>query len=146
MNDEAQVSSVKASLHILNQFKSIKVDSYGNISTMKLIMQALQTPGIQRKHNHLKETASLVNKLPFFKERNMNNNAIADMMSLMTLRQVPKDEFVIQYGDDGEEFYVILSGDCEILIPDKKNLDLKDVEKQLGIMNDNLKHTFEEFV
>lgn len=51
------------------------------------------------------------------------------MLSLMTLKEVPKDEFVIQYGDDGEEFYVILSGECEILIPDKKNPAFKDVEK-----------------
>jgi len=47
----------------------------------------------------------------------------------MTLKEVPKDEFIIQYGEIGDEFYVILEGECEILIPDKNSDDFKEVEK-----------------
>lgn len=50
----------------------------------------------------------MVKNLPFFKERGLKNTAIAETLSLMTLKEVKKDEFALEYGQTGDEFYLIL--------------------------------------
>ena len=60
-------------------------------------------------------------RLHFFKERGIKDNAIADMLSFLTFKEVKKDEFVIEYGQAGDEFYIILEGQCEFLVPDQQD-------------------------
>ena len=36
----------------------------------------------------------------------------------MTFKELEADEMVIEYGSFGDEFYVILSGECEVMVPD----------------------------
>lgn len=55
--------------------------------------------------------------LPFFKNRDLSETAIAEVLALMTLREVNEDQFVIEFGDRGDEFFLILEGDVEVLIP-----------------------------
>ena len=61
--------------------------------------------------------------IPFFKDRGLKDSAIVDTLSLMTYKEMKADEFVIQYGTFGEEFYVVLEGECEVQVPDKNSID-----------------------
>ena len=75
--------------------------------------------------------------MPFFKDRGLRDNAIADTLSLMTLKEVEQDEFVIEYGTFGDEFYVLLEGDCEVLVPEKsQQSDLKQVNFDMRCYKD----------
>ena len=40
----------------------------------------------------------------------------------MTYKEVKKDEFVIEYGTTGDEFYLILDGECEVLVPSQDQM------------------------
>lgn len=61
----------------------------------------------------------LVKNLPFFRDRKLKDSAINECLSLMSLKVATKDEFMIEYGTFGDEFYVILEGDCEVMVPDQ---------------------------
>ena len=41
----------------------------------------------------------------------------------MTYKEKDEDEFVIEYGTYGTEFYVILEGECEVMVPGNKYRD-----------------------
>ena len=61
-------------------------------------------------------------KIPFFKEREMNDAAMLEVVNCMSLRSIPAEHFVFEYGQLGDEFFLILEGEVEIQIPDKENL------------------------
>ena len=84
--------------------------------------------------------------LPFFKDRNLNEGAIVDTLSLMTYKEVPQNEFVFEYGSYGDEFYVILEGQVEILVPDKANNKqlIEDLQFQLTVYKDQLAKKIDE--
>lgn len=60
----------------------------------------------------------IVKNIPFFRDRGLKDTSIIETLSLMTYKEIKADEFVIQYGTFGDEFYVILEGECEVLVPD----------------------------
>ena len=70
----------------------------------------------------------MIKNLPFFKDRGLKNTAIAETLSHMTYKHVKKDQFVIEYGDTGDEFYLILDGECEVLVPPKQMDELKQIQ------------------
>jgi CRP-like cAMP-binding protein len=41
----------------------------------------------------------------------------------MTLQSLPAHNSVMEYGDVGDNFYFILTGECEIHLPDSKRMD-----------------------
>lgn len=88
----------------------------------------------------------LVKNLPFFKDRNLNEGAIVDTLSMMTYKEVPQNEFVFEYGSYGDEFYVILEGQVEILVPDKANNKqlIEDLQFQLTVYKDQLAKKIDE--
>lgn len=71
--------------------------------------------------------------IPFFKDRGLKDTSITDALSLMTYKEMKKDQFVIEYGTFGEDFYVILEGECEVLVPDQNLEDnFKSIVKELN--------------
>ena len=58
---------------------------------------------------------------PFFKERGLEENAISDTLRLLTFKELKKDDFVIEHGTVGDEFYIILEGECEVIVPDRNS-------------------------
>ena len=83
--------------------------------------------------------------MAFFKERNLKDTAIVDTLSLMTFKEMKKDEFVIEYGSFGEDFYLILEGECEVLVPDSSNGEFKKVDFELKQFLDNLEISVGEY-
>ena len=49
-------------------------------------------------------------KIPFFKERDMNDAAMLEVVNCMSLRSIPAEHFVFEYGELGDEFFLILEG------------------------------------
>ena len=65
----------------------------------------------------------LVKDFPFFRERGLKENAISDMLRLLTFKNLRKNDMVIEYGTTGDEFYLILEGECEVMVPDEGSTD-----------------------
>ena len=77
--------------------------------------------------------------IPFFKDRGLKDTSITDVLSLMTYKEMKKDELVIEYGTFGEDFYVILEGECEVLVPDiKYGEDFKTVVREMHAVRANI--------
>ena len=48
----------------------------------------------------------------------------------MTYKEIKQNEFACEYGDAGDEFYIILEGECEFLVPNElRNEEFKNVNK-----------------
>ena len=86
---------------------------------VKIISEILKTPVKNRSLEKLSKLIPFVKELPMFRDNGMKDNAITEMLSLMTYREADVDESVIEYGSFGDEFYVILEGECEVMVPDK---------------------------
>lgn len=106
------------------------MDADGDPRLVDCLVQTLEQPIKQRSVFQIRELVPLVRNLPFFKERKLKDSAINECLSLMTLKVAKKDEFVIEYGTFGEEFYVILEGDCEVLVPNQQTDDFQNVTKE----------------
>ena len=52
----------------------------------------------------------------------------------MTFKEVKKDDFAIEFGTYSDEFYLILEGECEVLVPDKQNDDFKRVNFEMKML------------
>jgi CRP-like cAMP-binding protein len=62
----------------------------------------------------------LIQNIPFFKERGIQGQTLLDLVACMSFKTVKKDVYVVEYGDVGDEFYLILDGAVEVQIPDKR--------------------------
>ena len=45
------------------------------------------------------------------------------MLRLLTFKNLSKNDMVIEYGTTGDEFYLILEGECEVMVPDEGSAD-----------------------
>jgi CRP-like cAMP-binding protein len=84
----------------------------------------------------------VVKNLPFFMDRGLKETSILDALSLMTYKEVKKDDFVIEFGTFSDEFYLILEGECEVLVPDKESDDFTRVNFEMKVLEDQLKKNF----
>ena len=85
-------------------------------------------------------------KFPFFKDRGLKETAVSDTMRLFTYKTLKKDDFVIEFGATGDEFYLILEGQCEILVPDQQSLDaFKSVNIELKHLQGQLDRNIKEY-
>ena len=63
----------------------------------------------------------------------------------MTYKEVKKDELIIEYGSEGKEFYLILEGETEVIIPDKDSDDFKVIDNELKLILKRLKINLESY-
>ena len=82
--------------------------------------QVLKLPPAARSNALINSLVPFIRHLQFFKSRGLKDNEIGEILSMMTYQEVEKDKFVMEYGQLGEEFFVILEGQCEIMVPDSK--------------------------
>lgn len=79
----------------------------------------------KRSTFQINKLVPLVKDLPFFRERGLKDTAISDTLRLMNYKDGEEGELIIEYGTTGDEFYVLLDGECEVLIPDSSSNDFK---------------------
>ena len=65
----------------------------------------------------LSKLVTLAKNLEFFHERRLKDTAISETLGLMTFKEARAEELVIECGAEGDEFYLILEGECEVLVP-----------------------------
>lgn len=94
----------------------------------------------------MSKLVSIVKNLPFFKDRGLKDAAISDTLGLMTYKEVNKDDFVIEYGTFGDEFYLILEGECEVLVPQRKDGILNIVNFELRSLKEKVKQHVKEII
>ena len=87
----------------------------------------------------LNKLVPLVKGLPFFMDRGLKDNSVSDTLALMTYKEAKKDDFIIEFGSYGDEFYVVLEGTVEVLVPDKASSDVyKKVCFEHGLLKSQL--------
>lgn len=59
-----------------------------------------------------------ISQIEFFKERGIEGAALFDVVSCMEFMTINKDNFVFEFGDQGDLFYLLLEGKVEVQIPD----------------------------
>lgn len=122
-------------------FGNIDIDNLGLIDIVKVMVQVLQTPVKNRTPDKLNRVMPFVKELSFFRDKGLKDCSITETLSLMTYREAEADESIIQYDTFGDEFYVILEGECEVMIPDKKQEEVKAMIFELIQLEAKLKDT-----
>ena len=51
----------------------------------------------------------------------MDGPLLLDVVSCMEYCEVPKNEYVFEFGDKGQNYFLIIDGTVEVQIPDKQN-------------------------
>ena len=75
----------------------------------------------------------------------MKDAAITDVLSLLTYKEAKKDTLIIEYGVRGDDFYLILEGECEVQLPDKSsNNDFNEVNYEIMCMKDSIEQSKKE--
>ena len=63
----------------------------------------------------------LIKEVNFFKSRNIQGQDLVQVCSELKHEYLAKGEAVFKYGDFGHKFYVVLTGEVAVKIPDPKN-------------------------
>ena len=55
-----------------------------------------------------------ISLIDFFKERGLEGTTLFDVISCMEFMTIKKDNFVFEFGDQGDLFYLLLEGKVEV--------------------------------
>jgi hypothetical protein len=63
----------------------------------------------------------------------MKHSDLAEIAANLIYKFMPSNEIVFDYGDDGDKFYIVLDGVCDILVPVliKDDHPLTETEKKV---------------
>ena len=109
---------------------------------LKKIIELIQKPEEQRVKSEIKLIQRyLVNNIQYFKkmsEESDKNERISKIVQILNYEKFKKDEYIINYGEIGDKFYIILSGSVSIYKPSPKNasMTLSDYVKYLVNIRD----------
>ena len=116
----------------------------GYISLVDILSDIIEKQARNRSAFLIKELVPLVKPLPFFKERGLKDNSIQETISLMEYKEMKQDQFAIEYGTFGDEFYVVLDGEVEVMVPDTSSDTFKLLTREMRMMQEELKKVEEE--
>ena len=100
----------------------------------KNCLDSLKIPPEQRTENDIERMFPYINTLTSFinnlRQANLQsyNDTLREILQNMTLCSIPKDRFVVKYGEKGNVFYIILNGGVSIIIVKNKNGYLNEEE------------------
>ncbi len=63
--------------------------------------------------------------IKFFKERKIKEKEMVDICTGLQYLRKPKGSYVIRYGEEGDNFYIILQGKVSVWIPMQNSLMIK---------------------
>ena len=63
----------------------------------------------------------------------MNEDTLLEVVNCLSFQEMKKGETVMEFGDVGNKFYLILQGEVEIHIPDpNRKQDFREIKKDLS--------------
>ena len=90
--------------------------------------KTLGKPGKERTVHELSKISQLVRSNPFFKDKRLTNEEFLDLAIVLTFMQVKGAENVLEYGEKGDEFFIIIQGVVSVKVP---NNSIKDHQMKL---------------
>ena len=118
LNNHGEEFKVKATYdikkYIAENYSPMPVNKDGYISLVSLVRSIMRQPIQKRSTFQINKLVPLVKDLPFFRERGLKDNAISDTLRLMHYKEAEQGDLIIEYGTKGDEFYVLLEGECEV--------------------------------
>lgn len=139
-NGSSHSLQTKNSHNTVTSRSKLKKTSNMNVATdpnkkFQQIKSILTKPSEQRSSYELRTVlAPLMADISFFKKRKLKQHEINEVCNGLEYMCLPKDSFVLKYGDEGDLFYIILKGRCSVWIP----TTIQDMRKPM--------HQFQDYV
>jgi CRP-like cAMP-binding protein len=71
-----------------------------------------------RSQQDLEKLAVILKQSSFFKQQRIQKSSeLLEIAKFLKYQYCPDTSIVFSYGDEGERFYFILQGSCEVLVP-----------------------------
>ena len=83
------------------------------------MVDILQKPPLKRNQNELAKISFLLTKNQFFLNKKLKKNEFEDLAQNLRLRTHNGMENVMEYGDHGDEFFILIRGLVSIQIVNK---------------------------
>ena len=91
--------------------------------TQNRIKEILMKPSTKRSNMEIEELEEMIMKIDFFKERNIKNQDLKEIINAFQFEKYNEFENIFEYGDIGEKLYIIIKGLVSVRIP---NPSIKD--------------------
>ena len=99
-----------------------------------MIADLCKKPVAERTFGEFKILVNWLSQMKFFKQRNLKEKALLDLVSQMNFLTSPKGKIELRYGDFGHTFYIILKGQVSVWVP----CDILTVENAITKMSQSL--------
>ena len=96
----------------------IDKDTHRNRCKAKKLGSLILKPAPQRSDQENQELVNMLKAIPFFQKKvNLKDSNYRDLASRFKFQIGSVQENIINYGDEGDNFYIILLGIVQIMIP-----------------------------
>lgn len=92
----------------------------------RILIRACAKEPSDRKSDENKLLTDYFSAVKCLKELKINNQEWIKVISAISLMYVSRNEVLFRYGDRGTNFYVCLSGSCQLYIPNPEREVLKN--------------------
>lgn len=104
--------------------------------------RVFKVPVKSRLQSHVETLMRLTQDNHFFQKITAEHNSVdihKECCQVMTLEEYGQGDIILNFGEDGDKFYIILSGQVSVMIPVKKKVKLtqKQLEKMKSMKDDS---------
>lgn len=102
------------------------------------LLEIIMKPIKKRNHKDIDQLASLLGTIKFFNERNLSFKDLHYVAQCLTYVYFEKDLPIINYGEVGDTFFIILKGSVGVLIPIKvedEEGEIKTIMKDVATLD-----------
>ena len=116
------------------------------------VASILRIPPNLRTHSHIESLMKLTKDVQFFNKISFEQNS-ADVhyecCKVMTLEEYSEDDVVFKFGENGEKFYIILSGRVSVRVPAVKKIlvskeTINKLEALIAVESESESSSYEE--
>ncbi len=88
-----------------------------NLVCLQIAKEILLKPPAQRFFDDIRQLVPLFKNIKLFKDQNIQDSELPEIVQCLTYQTFKPGENVFEYGNQGDKFYMILSGEVSVLIP-----------------------------
>ena len=90
------------------------------------MIKILNRPTLKRSENDLQQLVPYMRNIDFFREREIKIADMLDIMSCIQYERFSSEEVIMNWGELGEKFYILMEGQVSVLIPSPKKPGSRD--------------------